>query len=174
MRDIKLPVRYKSKHLLHPSDRVWDEALEIRKLGGRINSAALAIEDVIVDIVSTTMLREVKAHRQTVIGALLKTDACSFSAKRKLLLACIDTFGLLQAGERNELDRHLSKVSSYRNAFVHGDLMHNGTVHELRYFQGQPRVTELSDAFLEELQEHYLSAWALLEKAQAAALRVDS
>jgi hypothetical protein len=172
MRDLRLPVRYKA--LLPLAEGDWEEGAELRKLSGRINSAALAIEDVIVEIVSKTMLREVKDKRGLVIGALLKTDSCSFSAKRKLLNVCIDSYSLLNAKQRNDLDQYLAKVSSYRNAFAHGDLVHNGFNHELHYFQGQPHVAVLDDTFFDALQEKFLSAWELIETAQTAANRVGS
>ena len=172
MRDLKLPVRYKA--ILPPSEADWAEAAELRSLSGRINSAALAIEDVIVDIVASTLLREVKDRRDLAIGALLKTDSSGISAKRKLLNTCIECFDLLSARKRSELDQYLAKVSSYRNAFAHGDLIHYGVNHELRYFQGNSKIAVLDDAFFETLQEKYLAAWALLETAQAAAHRVGS
>lgn len=172
MRGLRLPVRYKAILPLSADD--WTEAAELRKLAGRINSAALAIEDVIVDIVVNTLLRHVTDHRDLTIGALLRTDACSFSAKRKLLNTCIKSFNLLSVPQRIDLDRYLATVSSYRNAFAHGALIHNGVNHELRYFQGNPQPAVLDDSYLEMLQEKYFATWKLLEVAQAAARRVGN
>lgn len=56
MRDISLPVLYKAA--LPPAESDFDEAADLRKLGGRVTAAALAIEELMVGILSSTLLQE--------------------------------------------------------------------------------------------------------------------
>ena len=54
MRELNLPVRYKAA--LPPTEEDWLEASQLRKVGGQIASAALALEDVIVSILMGTKI----------------------------------------------------------------------------------------------------------------------
>lgn len=165
MRDLKLPVRYKAT--LPPTEEEWLEASQLRSLGGRISSAALALEDVIVSILMGTILKEVQEHRDYVVAAMLKTSWCSIEAKRTLLLSVADRFQLLTKEQRKKLEEDLSKVIGYRNAFAHGTLVHTGEIHELRYFRGGPLSLTINDATLEKLETQFGSAWdTLLEVEQ--------
>jgi hypothetical protein len=137
MRNLNLPVLYRAT--LPPAEADFDEAAELRKVAGRVTSAALAIEELIVDIVSRTLLGEVKRHRGLVVSSILKSDWCSFAAKRKLLNLSIQEFALLDGKKKTNLEQLLRKVSQYRNAFAHGSLIHNVDLHELHYFEGEPR-----------------------------------
>ena len=160
MRDIQLPVRYKAA--LPPTEEDWSDAKHLRKLGGRISSAALAIDDVIVSILMHTVLGEVREHRQLVIGSILKTNWCSLEAKRTLLLAMVERFQLLPKTEKNTLEKSMRHIIEYRNAFAHGTLLHTGEAHALQYFKGGPQSLVLNDALLEKLEGHFLSAWNTL------------
>ena len=166
MRDISLPVFYKAT--LPPTDGDFDEARDLRKLAERIISGAAAIEELIIDIVSGTLLVEVKQHRSLVVGSILKSDWCSFAAKRKLLALVVDEFKLLSGKSKTELDEALRKVMQYRNAFAHGSLVHNIDTHELHYFESKPRVSRLDDAYFEELERVFQSVWTRLQEMQSA------
>ena len=166
MRNLNLPVLYRAT--LPPSEADFDEAAELRKAAGRITSAALAIEDLIVDIVSKTLLGEVKRHKALVVGSILKSNWCGFAEKRKLLSLSIQEFALLEGKKKTNLEQLLRKVSQYRNAFAHGSLIHNVEVHELHYFEGEPRQTKLDDMYFEELERVFQQAWFQLQDMQAA------
>jgi hypothetical protein len=166
MRNISLPVFYRAT--LPPTDSDFDEASELRKVAGRITSAALAIEDLIVQILSSTLLEEVSIHKELVVGSILKSDWCSFSAKRKLLSLAVENFDLLSGKPKAELEELLSKVMKYRNAFAHGTLVHNIDMHELHYFEGAPRQARLDDKHFEELERVFQAAWSRLQEIQAA------
>ena len=169
MRNISLPVLYRAT--LPPTEGDFDEAAELRKLAGRITSAALAIEEVVVEIVSRTLLEEVRKHRALVIGSVLKSDWCSFAAKRKLLSLVIAEFKLLSGKPKTELEEQLRKVMQYRNAFAHGSLVHNVDVHELHYFEGTPRTVRLDDKYFEDLEHVFQTVWSRIQEVQSALAR---
>jgi hypothetical protein len=151
---------------LLPSEDDFDEAREIRKLAGRILSASNAIEEIIIDIISYTVFDEVKIRKDLVIGSILKSDWCTFSAKRKLFKMIVEEFNLLEGGSKNEIDKLLAEIIKYRNAFAHGSLNHNVDVHELRYFEIKPKTAILNDEYFVELERIFQEAWNKLQRIQ--------
>lgn len=166
MRNISLPVLYRAT--LPPTESDFDEAAELRKRAGRITSAALAIEEIIVDIISRTLLEEVHKHQGLVVGSILKSDWCTFAAQRKLLSLAIEEFKLISGKPKTELEDLLRKVTQYRNAFAHGSLVHNIDAHELHYFEGTPRKVLLDDKYFEDLERVFQTAWFRLQSMQDA------
>lgn len=166
MRNISLPVLYRAT--LPPADCDWDEAAQLRELAGRITSAALAIEEVIVSILTSTLFQEVRKHKSLVVGSMLKSDWCTFAAKRKLLFLAIEQFHLLPGPRKPELEKLLRRVMQYRNAFAHGSLVHNIDAHELHYFEGKPQQKRLDDAYFSQLERTFQAAWNELLDIQSA------
>lgn len=165
MRNISLPVLYKAA--LPPAESDFEEAADLRKLGGRVTAAALAIEELIVGILSSTLLQEVREHKELVLGSILKSDWCTFSAKRKLLELAASHFQLLSGSAKSELEGNLAKVMRYRNAFAHGSLVNNFEGHELHYFEGRPMQARLDDAYFGELERVFQAAWNQLLEIQS-------
>ncbi|MBC7705348.1 MAG: hypothetical protein H7274_15560 [Rhodoferax sp.] len=166
MKSITLPVFYQAT--LPPMESDFDEATEIRKRAGRITSASAAIEELMVAIIAATLFEEVVRRRELVVGSMLRSDWCSFAAKRKLLSIAIKEFKLISGPSKEELEKLLRGVSRYRNAFAHGRLVHNIDCHELHYFEGSPCVRRLDDTYFEELEHVFLSAWSELQSMQEA------
>jgi hypothetical protein len=167
MRNLKLPALYRVHPLLTIEDD-FDEAREIRRIAGRIISATSAVDQVIAEIIAGTIFREVKEHRELVLGSVLNSDWCSLAAKRKLLTIAIEKFNLLNGAKKSLLEQNLKKVTQYRNAFAHGTFGHNGETQEIHYFEGAPRTAKLDDTYFDELERSFLSAWELLEEIQRA------
>ena len=167
MRNLKLPALYRG-HTLLTIEEDFDEAREIRRDSGRIISAASAIDQVIAEIIANTIFREVREHRELVLGSILSSDWCSFAAKRKLLKLAIETFSLIEGKKKNQLDKNLLNVMHYRNAFAHGTLGHNFNtlIQELHYFESKPQTATLNDVYFEKLQKVFLDAWETLQEIQ--------
>lgn len=165
MRDLKLPALYRG-HPLFTNEDDFDEAREIRRMSGRIISATSAVDQVIAEIIADTIFKEVKTHRELVLGSVLSSDWCSLAAKRKLLAIAVEKFGLLCGSKKSELEQSLKKVTQYRNAFAHGTLAHNGEAQELHYFENKPQTVTLNDAYFEELESCFLTTWSILEQVQ--------
>ncbi len=166
MRNLKLPALYRG-HPLFTTEEDFDEARETRRDSGRIISAASAIDQVIAEIIANTIFREVREHRELVLGSILSSDWCSFAAKRKLLKLSIETFNLIR-DEKNQLDENLRKIMSYRNAFAHGTLGQNSETlaQELHYFENVPQIKTLNDEYFEKLQKVFLDVWKTLQEIQ--------
>lgn len=172
MRKISLPVFYKAT--LPPTPEDFDNAHELRQIAGRIVSSAAAIEEAIVQILSATLLKEVKVHKELVVGSILKSDWCSFASKRKLLLLAVETFSLIEGKLKTDLDAELSKVMKYRNAFAHGSLVHNIDAHELHYFETKPITARLDDEYFQRLEQLFQRVWDKLQQIQAQVTTADA
>ena len=166
MRDLKLPALYRGHAFTVPQD--FDEAREIRREAGRIISAASAIDQVIAEIISNTIFREVREHRELVLGSVLSSDWCTFAAKRKLLIVAVEAFNLVDGLKKGQLEKNLKGVMDYRNAFAHGTLGHNLSTltQELNYFHSKPQTATLNDEYFEKLQKVFLEAWETLQEIQ--------
>jgi len=90
---------------------------------------------------------------------VLNSDWCSFAAKRKLLTQIINKENLLQGSKKEEFDKNLQRVISFRNAFAHGKFSSDGKVVWLNYFAGTPQKQELTEKYLEEVESKLQSAW---------------
>ena len=141
---------------------------KFRQRASAVMAAAGAVEDVIVSILLSSILREVKENRELVAAWVLNSDWCSFSAKRKLLLASVKKFSLLGDDEAAQLDKGVGNVIRYRNAFAHGSIQYDGSQYILRYFEGEPRVVVLDDSYWEALEKRINDAWDGLGKVQRA------
>ena len=168
MRNLKLPAMYRG-HPLFTTEEDMDEAREIRKLSGRIISAASAVDQMMAEIIADTIFRETKEQRDLILGSVLGADWCSFAAKRKLLNIAVDKFSLLEGPKKSQLERSLKKVMQYRNSFAHGTLAHNGEVQELHYFESTPCTATLDDAYFEQVEQAFLTVWELLNELSRAA-----
>lgn len=164
MKQIALPVRYNMSLPSGETDltAAMAKIREVRIVGQKIISAALAIEEVIVGIIKLSMFSELKTEKDFVTGVILKSDWCSFSAKRKLLLAAIDRYSLCIPKERNELDAALAKVMRYRNAFAHGDIQLDEHKLILKYFEGQAKTDVLNEEYWEKLEKAFEQPFDML------------
>ena len=143
---------------------------QLRDRGAKVIASALAIEDVIVEILANTLFSEVKKHRALAVGLIFQSDWCSFSAKRKLLLAAIGEFSLLASKEKVQLDEALAHVMRYRNAFAHGAIEFDGSTYVLRYFESTPKMSILDDVYWEKLESRLNEPWEQLLQIEAKAL----
>lgn len=162
LRDLKLPALYRGSPWF-TTEEDFDEAREIRRTSGRIIAAASAIDQTIAEILLGTIFREVVEHRELVLGSVLNSDWCSFSAKRKMLSIAVEKFDLLHGKKKSQLDACLKRVMQYRNAFAHGHLAHNVEVQELHYYEGGPIIKTLNDSYFEQLERDFLVTWETLE-----------
>lgn len=165
MRDLTLPALYRGNPLITTEEDL-DAAREIRRLSGRIISAASAVDTMIAEIIANTIFREVKEHRDLVLGSVLSSDWCTFAAKRKLLNIAIQKFDLLKGEQRAQLEQNLKKVTQYRNAFAHGTLAHNIDTQELHYFEGTPQIAKLDQSYFDKLERAFLETWESLQNIQ--------
>jgi hypothetical protein len=161
MKPISLPFRYTTTLPAEQMDvtAAWEMIRRLRDRGTKVLAAALAIEDVIVQILARTIFEEMDKHRNFAVGLIFTSDWCSFSAKRRLLLAAIERFTLLEGKAKTGLDESLSRVMRYRNAFAHGSIEFDGKSYVLRYFESTPKVATLNDEYWEKLERAFSEPW---------------
>lgn len=132
----------------------------------RVISAAIAIEDTIVDAIAGTLFKEVKDRKEIVISSILESDWCTFGAKRKLLNVAIDNFDLTSGKKKSDLDKYLSKVMKYRNAFAHGGYVNRSGIYKLRYFDTKVIEQDLDDEFWSKIEESFMGAYQILNEIE--------
>jgi hypothetical protein len=137
-------------------------------------SAALAIEHQIEGVLKRTLFRQITSDIDFVVGNVLQSDWCSFSAKRKLLFAVINRDELLPAQDRTKLEKSLSKVIRYRNAFAHGALVLQGDEYVLNYFEGAPQSVKLDNPYWAALEEHFAFAFNSVQQIEVRLLSPKS
>jgi hypothetical protein len=90
---------------------------------------------------------------------ILTSDWCSFSSKRKLLLHINDENKVFLNKEKEDFEKSIRKVISYRNAFTHGSFSTDGRIVKLRYFEGTPQIKTLDDEYLEKIESTLKRCW---------------
>lgn len=132
---------------------------------------ALAVENLLSKIICHIFLGPNYDRKEMFDNMILRSDWCSFSAKRKLLEYIINKEGLINRPDRDRVFRELRDVMSLRNAFAHGRLFSDGKTVLISYFEGTPKKQELTDAYLTEvetkLQAAFDSCTALAENIGA-------
>lgn len=128
----------------------------------RVIDAAYAVEGEINEILKKSFLRELRSDLEFVSGHLLDSDWCTFSAKRKLLLAVIDRDSLVSRSERSKLEENLAKVIKWRNAFTHGQFEIQPSHYILRYFESGPKCQVLDIEFWKKLETQFGDCFQML------------
>jgi len=94
---------------------------------------------------------------------ILSSDSFSFSAKRKSFLYIIKEQRILEGKELNELEKLISRVIRYRNMFTHGTPIYSGSKCTLHYFEGTKMEMEITDEYLEKVENHITECIFLTE-----------
>jgi hypothetical protein len=118
----------------------------------RIIESSLALEKRLNTLLAQYFFPKTGDRREIFTSLVLNSDWCSFASKRKLLKQLLNQHDWLPGQEKNDFDRLLRDVMSYRNAFTHGTLSTSGGRVLLSFFEGGPQEKELSDAFLGEIE----------------------
>ena len=164
MKQIQLPFRQKMVFLEGQQEVILDleGSARLRSQCQNVVSAGLAIEAVINDILKKTVFRENTEDINFLTNHILESSWCGFADKRKLLFAVIERDNLLKGPEKSKLEKHLGKVTQWRNAFAHGEVEIHGSGVQLRYFEGSPRTIELDDDFWEKISVQFNDPFNLL------------
>lgn len=136
---------------------------ELRTQAGKVVYSAASIELLIDDILTYTLFKE-NSEKFFLAGIILKSDWCTFSAKRKLLKSVIRKWNLLQDNDRNGLDKKLAEVMKYRNALTHGSIEYAGNGYVLKYFEGEPQTVTLDDNYWDEISIVFLESQKILSE----------
>lgn len=137
-----------------PSSLV-DEMAVIEKNGTEILSAMVMIEDRIIEAVSKilfTAASQNSNYRDFFVSEIMGTSDFSFSFKRRVFTRLLEQFELLGHEKIKSLKADLNKLILWRNAFAHGQVLHDqhdGYV--LQYYSGGHQEQILDDDFFEKV-----------------------
>lgn len=137
-----------------PSSLV-DEMAVIEKNGTEILSAMVMIEDRIIEAVSKILFTETgqnSDYRDFFVSEIMGTSDFSFSFKRRAFTRLLEQFELLGQDKIKILKADLNKLILWRNAFAHGQVLHDqhdGYV--LQYYSGGPKEQVLDDDFFKKV-----------------------
>lgn len=135
-----------------PSNLV-DEMAVIEKNGTEILSAMVMIEERIIEAVSKILFAGTSQnsdYRGFFVSEIVGTSDFSFSFKRRVFTRLREQFELLERDKIKSLKSDLNKLMSWRNAFAHGQVLHDqhdGYV--LQYYSGGHKEQVLNDEFFE-------------------------
>ncbi|WP_070137729.1 hypothetical protein [Crocinitomix algicola] len=172
MKIIKIPKGVKISAFNGPTEKITPSLLDelmtpIEQNKAKIIDAAFDIERVLERIISHHFFKDHDVNKdstQEFEDVILRSDWCTFAAKRKLITHIINKDGILTGQTKSDYDQLLRKTMSYRNAFAHGELATDGREVRLSYFEGNPKEKTLDDAYFEQVELELNEAWNLTNK----------
>ena len=130
----------------------------------KIILAVAHIESQLERIITRFLFQQGGPQQSLFEAAILTAEFFTLSAKRRVFLAILATFGSINNAERSEFDRLLAKAIRYRNAFTHGRVSyghdHGAT---LSYFEGAPKTAVITDDYLTKLETEILSCFTMID-----------
>ena len=128
----------------------------IEKNGSEILSAAIMMEDRMVEAASKILFgasAENGKKREFFVNEIMGTSDFSFAFKRRVFTRLLDQQNIVEPDKTKRLKAGLNKIMEWRNAFAHGQVLHEhncGFV--LQYYSGGHQEMILDDDFFENVE----------------------
>ena len=163
MRIIKLPKEISIRCYVdeQPKTKESGESLaaemaDIDKNGYEILSAAIMLEDRMIEAVSLILFgsaNDNSENRSFFQNEIIGTSDFSFAFKRRVFTRLLESKKLLSPEKVKVLKAGLNKLMEWRNAFAHGQIIHerNGGF-VLRYYSGGYKEFVLDDEYFEKVE----------------------
>lgn len=161
MKKIKFPKGYIISAFNGPTENIvladlpkLMEPIEYNK--AKIIDAAYNIESRMESIINFHFFQRLEGNKERskeFTDHVLKSDWCTYAAKKKLINHIVESLKILEGKERSELDNLLSKTMKYRNAFTHGEISTDGRDIRLSYFQGTPQFKTLNEDYFTQVEK---------------------
>lgn len=135
-----------------------------------IIECGLAIEWHLELIIANFFFEPPETKRKLFEDIVLRSDWCTFSAKRKLVSYIVNELELLSGKEKNDFDKLIMDAMNRRNAFTHGRLSTDGKKMWLHFFQSRPQTKELSDEYLMDVENTLFDAHSKTDSLLTALL----
>lgn len=139
-----------------------DEAItthkQVLRNSQEVMSSALTVEKHMEHVISFFLFGRDMSKREFFESAILTSDWCGFSAKRKVVMSILNESKILEGKEKANFDLSMSKIMKYRNAFAHGEITQSQGAIFLKYFEGQARQKELTDDYWTQLEADFMDA----------------
>jgi hypothetical protein len=140
-----------------------------KKRGAQVIESTVFIERLIINILKSTLFRELKMDLEYVSGQLLESDKLSFMSKRKLLQDIIERDNLINGPKKDALNKSLKDIGSFRNAFAHGTIEIHGNKIIISYFETSPQKRVLDEPFWDYIEKIFTDASGILDEIMANA-----
>jgi hypothetical protein len=137
-----------------------------RKNGMKIAWAALTIENQFGEIITHYFFEKSKDKIKFFQNHILSSEWFTFGAKRKFLLALINSENLLKGKDKAQFETCLKKIVSLRNAHTHGQVVEKSNGTSIAYFEGSPQEKELDDDYWNNVEKTFEEAWSYIKKIQ--------
>jgi len=121
-------------------------ATQARKNGNKVILAGLYIERELEHVIGFYLYPgpDITEQQRFFADHILSSDALTFSHKRRMFLALVDSKKLVSGKARADLESLLRKAMSSRNAFAHGDIVERSGGTFLIYFEGARKEQKLT------------------------------
>ncbi len=139
------------------SDEDFSTEIEaIEQNAYEILSAAVLLEDRMIEAVSLILfgaLEENSNRKQFFVDEIIGTSDFSYSFKRRVFTRLLEASTLLSRGEVKKLKSGLNKIMEWRNAFAHGQIIHEHSGgFLLGYYCGGPKEIILDNKYFETVE----------------------
>lgn len=153
------------------ADVAAQHTAEARRNANTVISASLFVEREIEALISNWLFPSAPASEQKTFATahILASDALSFAAKRRVVLALARQKGWLAGKDADAFDKLLIKIGSVRNALTHGNVIERDQTTILSYFESRPREEELTDAYWDGVVATFTDAITRIEQLKTLA-----
>ena len=151
-----IPIRFYldgEKPKTQASGEVLTEIAVIEKNGLEILSAAIMLEDRMIEAVGKILFGSNNDNREFFENEIMGTSDFSYSFKRKAFTRLLEQKRVIDPDKLKKLKADLNKIMEWRNAFAHGKVLHelNGGF-VLQYYSGGHQELVLDDNFFENVE----------------------
>jgi hypothetical protein len=122
----------------------------------RILSSANDTEHLLEEIIENHLFGNGKTNtkeREDFRTLILESDWFTFSNKRKTVMQIINQTNIMKGNDKNDYDKLLKNIISYRNIFTHGVLSTDGLRVCIKYFESTPQRKFLNDEYFEKIEK---------------------
>lgn len=151
-----IPIRFyfdDEKPKTQASGEVLGEMAVIEKNGLEILSAAIMMEDRMIEAVGKILFGSNNDNREFFENEIMGTSDFSYSFKRKAFTRLLEQKNVIEPDKLKKLKAGLNKIMEWRNAFAHGKVLYelNGGF-VLQYYSGSHQELVLDDNFFENVE----------------------
>jgi len=143
--------------------------IDIARLnGGKILYATTSIERKVEHILLDYFLGPFEGHEERRVifeNDVIQSSSFSYSFKKGLIKKIVDSHELLHGKNKNHLNKYLTDIMNWRNAFAHGNIKYNdpkGCL--LEYYSAGKKTSILNDIYWENIEKTYYECERLLKE----------
>jgi len=143
--------------------------IDIARLnGGKILYATTSIERKVEQILLDYFLGPFEGHNEKRVifeNDVIQSSSFSYSFKKGLLRKIVDSHELLHGKNKNKINKYLTDIMNWRNAFAHGNIKYNepkGCL--IEYYAAGKKTDILDDVYWEKIEKTFYECESLLKE----------